>query len=42
MKEIRALLHTCVRNVHWTKPLTVPTLVFSAMIVVMFVAMMWK
>ena len=42
MKEIRALLHTCVRNVHWTKPLTVPALTLSAMIVVMFVTMMWK
>ena len=42
MKEIRALLHTCVRNVHWTKPLTVPALTLSAMFVVMFVAMMWR
>ena len=42
MKEIRALLHTCVRNVHWTKPLTVPALTLSAMIVVTFVAMMWR
>lgn len=42
MKEIRTLLHTSVRNVEWTKPLTVPTLVLSAMLVVMFVAMMWK
>ena len=42
MKEIRALLHSCVRNVQWTRPLTVPALAFSAMIVVMFVAMMWK
>jgi cytochrome c-type biogenesis protein CcmH/NrfG len=42
MKEIRALKHTAVRNVHWTKPLTVPTLVFSAMIAAMFVIMMWK
>ena len=42
MKEIRTLLHSCVRNVHWTKPLTVPALVFSAMIVTMFVTMMWK
>src|SRR5437660_694806 len=42
MKEIRALQHTSVRNVEWTKPLTVPALVFSAMIVVMFVTMMWK
>jgi len=42
MKEIRTLLHTSVRNVEWTKPLTVPALVLSAMLVVMFVAMMWK
>jgi cytochrome c-type biogenesis protein CcmH/NrfG len=42
MKEIRALLHTCVRNVHWTKPVTTPALVISAMIVLMFVTMMWK
>jgi hypothetical protein len=31
-----------VRNVHWTKPLTTPALVFSAMIVAMFAVMMWK
>jgi hypothetical protein len=42
MQEIRTLKHGCVRNVHWTKPLTVPALVFSAMIVVMFATMMWK
>jgi hypothetical protein len=42
MKEIRELQHTAVRNVHWTKPLTVPTLVFSAMVAAMFVIMMWK
>ena len=42
MKEIRALLHTSVRNVHWTKPLTVPAVALSAMLVLMFVAMMWK
>ena len=42
MKEIRTLLHTSVRNVEWTKPLTVPTLVLSAMLVLMFVVMMWK
>jgi hypothetical protein len=42
MKEIRALKHTAVRNVQWTKPLTTPTLVFSAMVVAMFVIMMWK
>ena len=42
MKEIRTLKHTAVRNVHWTKPLTVPTLVFSAMVAAVFVFMMWK
>jgi hypothetical protein len=42
MKEIRELQHTAVRNVHWTKPLTTPTLVFSAMVAAVFVFMMWK
>ena len=42
MKEIRTLQHTSVRNVAWTKPLTVPAVVLSAMIVAMFVVMMWK
>jgi tetratricopeptide (TPR) repeat protein len=42
MKGIRELKHTAVRNVHWTKPLTVPTLVFSAMVAAVFVIMMWR
>jgi len=42
MQDIRTLKHSCVRNVHWTKPLTVPALVFSAGIVAMFVVMLWK
>ena len=42
MKDIRDLQHTSVRNVHWVKPLTTPTLVFSLMLVAMFVVMMWK
>ena len=42
MKDIRDLKHTCVRNVEWTKPLTVPALLFSAGIVAMFVVMLWK
>lgn len=42
MKEIRQLQHGSVRNVHWTKPLTTPAIVFSLMIVAMFVVMMWK
>ena len=42
MQEIRQLLHACGRNVHWTKPLTTPALVLSAMVVAVFVVMMWK
>jgi cytochrome c-type biogenesis protein CcmH/NrfG len=42
MQDIRTLTHSCVRNVHWTKPLTVPTLVLSAMLTAVFVFMMWK
>jgi hypothetical protein len=42
MKEIRTLQHSSVRNVEWTKPLTIPVIVLSAMFVVMFAAMMWK
>ena len=42
MKDIRELKHTCVRNVEWTKPLTVPALVFSLMLVAMFAMMMWR
>ena len=42
MKDIRDLKHTCERNVEWTKPLTVPALLFSAGIVMMFIVMLWK
>jgi cytochrome c-type biogenesis protein CcmH/NrfG len=42
MQDIRTLKHGCVRNVEWTKPLTGPAVLFSAILVVMFVAMMWK
>jgi hypothetical protein len=42
MKEIRELQHSSVRNVEWTKPLTVPTLVVSAMIVLTFIVMSWR
>jgi hypothetical protein len=42
MKEIRQLLHGCIRNVEWTKPLTTPALVLSLMLVAVFVVMMWK
>jgi tetratricopeptide (TPR) repeat protein len=42
LQEIRTLKLGCVRNVEWTKPLTMPTLVLSAMLVVIFAVMMWK
>jgi len=42
MKDIRELQHASVRNVEWTKPLTVPALVMAAMVVLMFVAMSWR
>jgi hypothetical protein len=42
MKEIRGLQHSSVRNVEWTKPLMVPTLVVSAMIVLTFIVMSWR
>ena len=41
LQEIRTLKHTCVRNVEWTKPLGMPALVLSAMILVIFATMMW-
>jgi tetratricopeptide (TPR) repeat protein len=41
LQDIRGLLSTCVRNVHWTKPLTVPALALSAMLVLVFVVMLW-
>jgi tetratricopeptide (TPR) repeat protein len=42
MMEIRQLLHGCVRNVHWNKPLTAPAIALSLGLAVMFVRMMWK
>jgi len=41
-QEIRRLRRESVRNVSWDQPLMTPALVFSAMILVMFVAMLWK
>ena len=41
LQEIRTLKQSCVRNVEWTKPLTVPALVFSAMLLAVFAVMMW-
>ena len=42
LQEIRTLSRNSTRNVAWTKPLTAPALVLSAMIVLMFVVMSWK
>ena len=42
LQEIRALKIGCVRNVHWTKPLTIPALVLSFGIAAIFVVMLWK
>jgi hypothetical protein len=42
LQEIRRLNRDSTRNVTWDKPLTAPTLVLSAMILVTFAVMMWK
>jgi len=40
LQDIRALKHTSVRNVEWTKPLAAPALVLSAMLIAIFAFMM--
>jgi hypothetical protein len=42
LKDIRELQHTSVRNVAWTKPLTIPALVLTGMFVLVFLAMSWR
>jgi tetratricopeptide (TPR) repeat protein len=42
LKDIRELQHTSIRNVAWTKPLTIPALVLTGMFVLMFVVMIWR
>ena len=42
MKEIRELQHSSIRNVEWTKPLTMPALALAAMIALLFVVMLWR
>ena len=42
MKDIRELKHSCVRNVEWTKPLTMPAIIFSILMIAMFAVMMWR
>ena len=42
LHEIRSLLRGSTRNITWTKPLTLPVFVLSALMLVVFTAMMWK
>jgi tetratricopeptide (TPR) repeat protein len=42
LQEIRRLKHESIRNVTWSKPLAVPAGVFSLMMLVLFLTMMWK
>ncbi len=41
LQEIRALNRASTRNVTWDKPLAVPALVLSGMLMLMFAAMTW-
>ena len=41
LREIREMLRASTRNVTWDKPLTIPALLLSAMVVVLFLAMAW-
>ncbi len=40
--DVREMRRASIRNVSWTKSLKAPTLVLSAMILVLFIAMAWK
>ena len=42
LQEIRKLNHESARRVDWNKPLIVPTVVFSLMLLAMFAVMMWR
>ena len=42
LQDIRTLARNSARNVAWTKPLTQPALVLSAMLLLLFAAMVWK
>ena len=41
LQEIRSLNRASTRNVTWDKPLTIPALVLSGMVALMFVGMTW-
>jgi len=42
LQEIRRLKHESIRNITWNKPLAIPAALFSLMMVVLFVTMIWK
>jgi len=42
LQEIRSLNRGSTRNITWNKPLTMPVVVLSALMLVVFTAMMWK
>jgi hypothetical protein len=42
LQEVRRLNRESIRNVTWNKPLTAPAVVFSMMMVLLFVTMLWK
>ncbi|MEP7307087.1 MAG: hypothetical protein ABJA98_16365 [Acidobacteriota bacterium] len=42
LQEIRSMSRDSIRNVAWTKPLTMPALTLVAMMVLTFVGMSWK
>ena len=42
LREIRRLARDSTRNVEWNKPLTVPVLALSAMMLLITVVMLWK
>jgi hypothetical protein len=42
LKEIRDLKKGTVRNVEWTKPLTMPALLLALMFAIMFAVMSWR
>jgi hypothetical protein len=41
LHDIRTLKHSSVRNVEWTKPLTLPALILAGMMAAVFAIMLW-
>ena len=42
LQEIRRLARESARNVAWTKPLTAPAMIMSAILLLLFVAELWR